>query len=530
MSKRKKVNSGRPSPDHERRNHANGIRVEADRIGKALGNIGPVDAGSLDAGPLDGGRADRDAASSPRRVLFVTSEIADYVQTGGLGEVSAALPRALRALTDVRILVPGYRQVLEKAGPIQQVGVLPGHGDVPACGLGLAKTADGIPVYVLLNADLYDRPGSLYLDPDGVDWPDNDIRFARLSLAAADMACGLGDVDWKPDNLHLNDWPSALAAGYLAWRGADIPTLLTIHNLAYQGVFETERMSALGIPDKAYAVNGVEFYGKLSFLKAGVYYADQLTTVSDTYAREITTPQFGCGLHGLLTERSQQGRLSGILNGIDESWDPRHHGHDEGLDADVWKGRHAEFIRGRFGLATSRGPLFAIVSRLVHQKGVDLAIEVAEEIVANGGQLIVTGKGEHHFEERMRRLARRHPHKVGVRIGFDGAEARSMFAGSDFLLMPSRFEPCGLSQMYAQRFGSLPIAHRTGGLADTIEDGRTGFLFHTPTAGQLKTAVRRALDAFGSGRRFDEMRRAAMSRTFHWSDSARRYASLYKAG
>ena len=464
-----------------------------------------------------------------RKVLFVTSEITDYVQTGGLGEVSAALPRALRALSDVRILIPGYRQVLDRAGQIHPVALLPGLGDIPACALGRTQTTDGIAVYVVLNADLYDRPGGLYLDPDGKDWPDNDIRFARLSLAAAEIAAGTGDPNWAPDNLHLNDWPTALAAGYLAWRGSDTPVLLTIHNLAYQGAFDVSRRATLGIPEAAYKVDGVEFYGRLSFLKAGVYYADHLTTVSQTYAQEITTPQFGCGLHGLLSERSRQGRLTGILNGIDETWDPRNSDHGDAFDPHHWKGRHADYVRGLFGLALSRGPLFAIVSRLVHQKGVDLSIDVAEEIVAQGGQLVVTGQGESRFEERMRDLADRHPSQVGVRIGFDGAEARAMFAGSDFLLMPSRFEPCGLSQMYAQRFGSLPIAHSTGGLADTIEDGRTGFLFHSPTAGHLKTAVRRALQTFGSGRHLIDMRHAAMARTFGWGDSARRYASLYQS-
>ncbi|MDE2363277.1 MAG: glycogen synthase GlgA [Hyphomicrobiales bacterium] len=470
-----------------------------------------------------------DASAQRRKVLFVTSEITDYVQTGGLGEVSAALPRALRSFADVRILVPGYRQVLDCAGQIHPVALLEGVGDVPACALGRTRTSDGIPVYVVLNADLYDRPGGLYLDEDGRDWVDNDIRFARLSLAAAQIAAGAGDPNWKPDNLHLNDWPTALASGYLAWRGAETPTLLTIHNLAYQGVFDPARRTALGIPESAFSVNGVEFYGKLSFLKAGLFYADHLTTVSGAYAQEITTPQFGCGLHGLLAERSQQGRLTGILNGIDETWDPCHSEQRAEFDPHAWKGRHADYVRGRFGLALSRGPLFAIVSRLVHQKGVDLSLEVAEEIVADGGQLVVTGQGESHLEERLLDLAEKHPDQVGVRIGFDGAEARAMFAGSDFLLMPSRFEPCGLSQMYAQRFGSLPIAHRTGGLADTIEDGRTGFLFHSPTAGHLKSAVRRAFQTFGSGGHLHDMRRAAMSRTFGWAESARRYAGLYQS-
>jgi starch synthase len=463
-----------------------------------------------------------------RKVLFVTSEIADYAQTGGLGEVAAALPRALRGFADTRILVPGYRQVLDLAGQIDHVGDLPGRGEIPPCTLGRARTADGIPVYIVLSPELFDRPGSLYVDPQGRDWPDNDIRFARLSLAAADMAAGIGDPNWRPDTLHLNDWPTALASGYLAWRGLETPTLLTIHNLAYQGVFDAGRLGALGIPDNAFRVDGIEFYGKISFLKAGCYYADQLTTVSDTYAREITTPQFGCGLHGLLSERAAEGRLAGIVNGIDESWDPRRATNEGAFDPHRWKGEHAAIVRNSFGLAKSPGPLFAIVSRLVHQKGLDLVMAVAEEIVSEGGQIVVTGRGETGLEDSLRNLAGRHPDQVGVRIGFDRAEARDMYAGSDFLLMPSRFEPCGLSQMYAQRFGSLPIAHRTGGLADTIEDGRTGFLFGAATPGQLKNAVRRAFETFGSRRNFRNMRRAAMSRTFDWRDSARRYATLYQ--
>ncbi|MGE3245654.1 MAG: glycogen synthase GlgA [Beijerinckiaceae bacterium] len=478
--------------------------------------------------PSDGAANASLAQASRRKVLFVTSEISDYVQTGGLGEVSAALPRALLSLCDVRILIPGYRQVLARHAAIEAVGHLPPAGDIPACAIGRVNTADGIPVYIVLCPELYDREGGPYGDEAGKDWPDNDIRFARLSLAAAAMAKGEGDRAWRPDNLHLNDWPSALTSGYLAWQGVKVPTLLTIHNLAYQGVFDPSRMAALAIPQNAFNIHGVEFFGKLSYLKAGLFYSSHLTTVSATYANEITTSEFGCGMHGLLRERQRQGRLTGILNGIDESWDPRNPAHDEQFDSSSWKGRHADYVRGAFGLALSRGPLFAIVSRLVHQKGVDLALEVAETIVESGGQLVVTGKGDPQFESHMRALAQKYRGAVGVRIGFDSNEARAMFAGSDFLLMPSRFEPCGLSQMYAQRFGSLPIAHRTGGLADTIDDGRTGFLFGAPTAGGLKSAVRRAFDTFSSREQFSIMRENAMSMRFEWRESASRYTRLYE--
>lgn len=468
------------------------------------------------------------AANPRRRILFVTPEMSDYVQAGGLGEVSAALPRALRDSCDVRVLIPGYPQVLAQHVGIENVASLPAAGAIPACAIGRVARPDGLVVYVVICPQLYERPGTPYVDERGEPWPDNDVRFARLSLAAADIASGFGEAGWTPDNLHLNDWPTALAAGYLAWRGSRVPSLMTIHNLAYQGVFDAQRMRSLVIPETAFDVNGVEFYGKLSFLKAGLYYASHLTTVSGTYAQEITTPEFGCGLHGLLAERSAQGRLTGIVNGIDESWDVEaaHAAHEAA--AERWKGEHADQIRKDFGLALSRGPLFAIISRLVHQKGVDLAIETAETIVANGGQLVVTGQGEQRFEEAVQALARRHRGAVGARIGFCAQEARRMFAGSDFLLMPSRFEPCGLSQMYAQKFGSLPIAHRTGGLADTIEDGHTGFLFTAPTANNLNGAIRRAFDVYTSNRRFALMRRAAMSRSFGWDLSARRYDEVYR--
>jgi starch synthase len=464
-------------------------------------------------------------------ILYVTSEIADYVKAGGLGEVSAALPRALRRDYDVRILIPGYRSILSGGAAIEVVGRLPGAFGVPACDLGRIVTMDGLTIYVLLCPELYDREGSPYGDEQGVDWADNDIRFARLGLAAADIACGMGDVRWTPDLLHLNDWPASLAPAYLAWRGRKVPSILTIHNLAYQGLFERERMPRLGIPDDAFQIDGVEFYGKLSFLKAGIVYSSHITTVSSTYAEEITTPQLGCGLDGLLRQRADQGQLDGILNGIDESWDPST---DPNLAKpfapDDWTGKrsNANSVRKSFGLAVSRGPLFAVVSRLVHQKGVDLAIGAAEMIVSQGGQVVVTGRGEARFETALQALAKQHPDSVGVRIGFDEAEARRIYAGSDFLLMPSRFEPCGLSQMYAQRFGSLPIAHKTGGLADTIEDGVTGFLFREMSLAGFADAIRRGLDAFGSRRRFTTMRRAAMSRPLGWTRAAVEYRDVYR--
>jgi len=465
-----------------------------------------------------------------RRILYVTSEIEDYVKAGGLGEVSAALPRALRDRCDIRVLLPGYQQVVGQHADMQLIAQLPAVAGVPACSIGRVTTADGLMIYIVKCPELYEREGSPYQDSSGRDWADNDIRFARLSLAAAEMAAGIPGVEWCPNFIHLNDWPSALTPGYLHWRRLSTPTVLTIHNLAYQGLFDRQRLATLGIPDQAFQMDGVEFYGRLSFLKAGIYYASHLTTVSSTYAAEITRPEFGCGLDGLLRQRAEEGRLTGILNGIDESFDlERDPSLPGSLQAGDWtvKSRNADQVRESFRLAVSRGPLFAIVSRLVHQKGVDLAIQAAETIVEQGGQLVVMGRGEQHFEKAMEDLAVRHPHSVGVKIGFEQGGARRMFAGSDFLLMPSRFEPCGLSQMYAQRFGSLPIAHKTGGLADTIEDGLTGFLFADLSLANFVEAIKRGLDTFSSGKRLNKMRRRAMSRSFGWQRSARSYQRIY---
>jgi len=465
-----------------------------------------------------------------KHILYVTSEIDDYVKAGGLGEVSATLPRALRRHCDIRVLIPGYRQVVSQHPHMEIVAHLPALAGLAACDIGRVETPDGLIIYVVLCPELYDRPGTPYLNETGRDWSDNHLRFARLSSVAAEMATGVTGLDWRPNFLHLNDWTSALTSGYLAWRGSKTPSILTIHNLAYQGLFDASHLQQLGIPDHAYQIDGVEFYGRLSFLKAGIFYASHLTTVSATYADEITRPEHGCGLDGLLARRAAEGRLTGILNGIDESWDPKH---DPTLlrrfDAGEWaaKRRNSDYIRAAFGLAVSRGPLFAIVSRLVHQKGVDLAIEAAQDIIAQGGQLIVTGQGERRFEKAMVSLQKSHPESVGVRIGFDQEEARRMFAGSDFLLMPSRFEPCGLSQMYAQRFGSLPIAHRTGGLADTIEDGETGFLFADPSLPSLVGAIKRAMDTYASQRKMNRMRREAMSKSFGWQRSAVGYDHVY---
>jgi starch synthase len=455
----------------------------------------------------------------------------DFVRVGGLGAVSAALPRALRSWSDVRIVLPGYRDVIEQLTHIEIVGQCAALAEMPACSIGRAATRDGLPVYVLLCSELYDRPGNPYGDESGQDWPDNDIRFGRLASAAAELAMGKVDKSWAADLVHANDWQAALVPAYLAWNGANTPSILTIHNLAYQGLFPRESLRRIGAPENSFHIDGLEFYDQLSFLKGGLNFASHLTTVSATYAKEITTRELGCGLEGLLNKRSNEDRLTGILNGIDETWDPRHCPQlAQQFAPGDWAGKqaNAEYVRKQFGLGVSRGPLFGLVARLVHQKGIDLVLSAADEIVGSGGQIVVTGSGEPQLEQALVAAHRRRPDAIGVTIGFNDAQARRIFAGSDFTLMPSRFEPCGLSQMYAQRFGSLPIGHQTGGLAETIKDGETGFLFDKPSMESFLGSVRRAFSAFNAKDQLDTMRRSAMSKSYSWELSAARYSTLYR--
>ena len=466
-------------------------------------------------------------------VLFVTTELEGYAKVGGLADVSASLPKALRQQgVDVRILMPFYGPGQSRPPALEPLGLLDGLNDIPPCEVAIAATEAGIPIYFVVTPALYERTGSPYGDTERLDWPDNDVRFARLSLAAAQIAGGAAPLAWRPDLVHANDWPAALACGYLVWRNAPVPSLFTIHNLAHQGLFAGSRLHALGIPESAYSMNGIEFYDRLSFLKAGLIYPHHVTTVSPTYAREIVHEDMGCGLHHLLAALAASGRLSGITNGIGEDWTPqddRHLVQNYPPSTRAAKQRNADAVREELGLAQDHRPLFAVVSRLVHQKGIDLVLDAASAIVAKGGQLALLGEGDRDLEAAAKHVAALHPGSVGVRIAFDEALSRRAIAGSDFYLMPSRFEPCGLNQMYAQRYGSLPIAHATGGLVDTIKDGKTGFLFSGATADALETAISRALTVYVDPAGYADMWGAAMAEDFSWSKAARQYEAVYRS-
>ncbi|CAN5149917.1 glycogen synthase GlgA [soil metagenome] len=466
------------------------------------------------------------------RILFVTSELAGYIKAGGLADVSTALPTALNHRgEDVRLLIPGFPAITSTM-ELTTIATLPGLAQIPECSIARGTTSEGTLAYVIVCDPLYARAGSPYTNSLGTEWSDNDVRFARLALAAAQIAEGVAGIDWTPDLLHIHDWHGALAPGYLAWRQrAATPTITTIHNLAHQGIYGRDRLGALGIPDRAFRIDGPEFYGQLSFLKTGIYYADEVTTVSPTYATEITTEALGCGLHGLLAGIAQEGRLTGIVNGVDDSWDPKTDPYlvrRFDISSRGGKRRNADVLREQLGLTSKHGPLFSLIARMVYQKGVDLAIGACETIVKAGGQLIVMGTGEAALERGVGLLAKKYPGSVSVTFGYEEPVAHRVFAASDFFLMPSRYEPCGLTQMYAQRFGALPVARETGGLRDTIDDGITGFMFPDISVGSLVGAIKRAILMFNFRPGMNNMQRAAMSRDFSWTSSALEYERVYE--
>ena len=472
-------------------------------------------------------------ARPPLRVLSVASECAPLVKTGGLADVVGALPAALAAEgVEMRVLLPGYPGVM---GALAREGVVKEEWDLfGGQGSVIAATAAGLSLLVVDAPHLYARTGNVYLGPDGRDWPDNPERFAGLCWMAARIAVeGVGG--WRPDVLHCHDWQAGLAPEYLGYLGGKARTgsVLTIHNMAFHGMIPPARMDALRLDTRRFNAGGFEFYGRVSALKAGLVGADKLTTVSPTYAEELLRPEFGMGLDGVMRARHED--LLGILNGIDEDvWGP-------GSDAQVipyaepaGKAANKAALRREFGLPEAPGPLCVVVSRLTEQKGLDLLIEALPALTARGGQLAVLGSGEAWMEEAFRRATG--TGSVGVRIGYDEALSHRMMAGGDAILVPSRFEPCGLTQMYGLRYGTTPVVALTGGLADTVINASpaamaagvaTGLQFHPVTADALRAALRRLCDLFADGPAWARLQANAMGQPVGWATSAKAYARLY---
>ncbi len=475
------------------------------------------------------------------KILFASSEAQPLIKTGGLADVSGSLPAALKARgEDVRLILPAYRGVPTKAGTLEEVARL----DLPAARSPVrilrGQVPDSaVPLYLVDASSYFDRPGGPYTGPDGHDWPDNAARFALFSRAVCQLALNQAGLDWQPDVVHCNDWQTGLVPSLLAMETRRPATIFTIHNLAYQGVFDWRTFEDLELPYELWSMHALEFYGQMSFIKGGLSFADRINTVSPTYAEEIRTPEFGCGLEGLLTHRA--GQLSGILNGVEyEAWNPetdrlipaRFSSTDPSGKADNKRALQAHFgLEERVEL-----PMLGMVGRLVEQKGVDLVLAILDRLMDMPLQLVILGTGQHKLEVALRGAAKNYPH-LGVEIGYDEKLAHLIEAGSDLFIMPSRFEPCGLNQMYSLRYGTLPVVRRTGGLADTVvdadaralADGRaTGFVFDEATPAALLEAIERALALHGDAAGWRRVMTTAMRQDFSWDLSAGSYLSLYR--
>ncbi len=467
--------------------------------------------------------------SNAMRILFVASEAIPWVKTGGLADMVGALTTTLTARGhDVRLLLPGYADVLSRHPELETVPGLPFLRTPPS--------TPGPSTWFYLAPCFSERPGNPYLDPEHREWADNGWRFGRFSLAAAALAGGRVSTDWQADVVHCHDWQTGLVPLYLQLERVPAASLFTIHNLAFRGLFPPTLLPQLKLPWWLWHADALEFHDNLSLIKGGMVFADTLTTVSPTYAREITTGESGQGLDGLL--RYRQASLHGILNGIDDdTWNPA---------TDPWLAQNysADDLDGKavckaalqreLGLAVrARTPLLGVVARFAEQKGIDLILQALPALLEAGCQIAALGAGDRELELRFAALAQQHPRSVSLSLGMNESLAHRIEAGADIFLMPSRFEPCGLNQMYSQRYGTPPVAHRTGGLADSIRDADehpdgTGFLFTDASVTALLQSLQRALAAYRKTARWREIQIRDMQENFGWAHSADQYETLYR--
>ncbi len=481
------------------------------------------------------------------RVLQVSAELFPLLKTGGLADVTGALPAALAQLgCDVRLLLPGLPALRDGLVDVQPVGdYLAPWGERVGLLRGRLPALSGEPLAYLIDAPaLYQRAGGPYADAQGRAWDDNQRRFGLLGMVAAALAVGL-DSQWLPQIVHAHDWHAALAPACLFYQrlrsGQGARSVFTVHNLAYQGLFPAAAFGDLGLPALAFQMRGVEFHGQLSFMKAGLQFADRITTVSPSYAREMLTVEQGCGLDGLL--RKRQSVLTGILNGVDTAvWNPARdpliaRPYDAGrLGA---KAVNKAALQAEMGLAARpEALLFGVVSRLTEQKGLQLVLEGLPQLLARGGQLVVLGSGDPALQQAFGNAAQAHPEAVALHAGYDEPRSHRVFAGSDVTLVPSRFEPCGLTQLYGLAYASLPLVHRIGGLADSVvdcalenlaDDSATGFVFEHFGAADYDAALRRAFALHAQPTAWRRVQRTALRQRFDWAATARQLLEVYRA-
>jgi starch synthase len=475
------------------------------------------------------------------RILFASSEVHPLVKTGGLADVSGSLPVALKNLRrDVRVMMPAYRAALDKLEGIDEIATLALAGGKTARLLESRIPGSSVRIWLVDSPAHYDRDGGPYGTSEGGDWPDNAARFALFARAIEAVALDRAGLGWRPDLVHCNDWQCGLVPALLAQAPARPATVFTIHNLSYQGLFPAESFAALDLPASLWSMHGLEFFGQVSFIKGGIVFADMLSTVSPRYASEIQTPEFGCGLDALLRHRSD--RLVGILNGADyRHWNPARDPHIvRSYNAWTPAGKLASktALQSQFGLPADKDvPLIGMIGRLVEQKGFDLMLDILPWLMSRKVQFVVLGSGDKSLERRLKSAAAKHPRQIGVHLAYDEVLAHRIEAGADIFVMPSRFEPCGLNQIYSLRYGTVPVVSRTGGLADTVIDAdaqalasgiATGYVFNDPAPEHLQTALQRALDAWHQPKVWKRLIFQGMQQDFSWRQSARHYLDLYR--
>jgi starch synthase len=475
-----------------------------------------------------------------KKILFATSETHPLIKTGGLADVAGSLPIALEQLEqDVRIIMPNY-QAIRLDEPSRYLCTV----RVNNCDVNLLETRlphSNVIVWLVDYAPFFHVPGNPYLDDNGNPWPDIADRFALFCRIVVEVATNRAYLDWQPDVVHCNDWQTGLVPALLSLEPQRPASVFTIHNMAYQGLFPAPTFSQLNLPGQLWNSEALEYHGMLSFIKGGLAYADRITTVSPTYAKEIQTPEFGYGLEGLLAHR--QDLLSGILNGIDtEVWNPEsdeHIPHTFNAKTLAQKALNKTALQQQLGLPVNGGiPLFGLIGRLVEQKGVDLILHCLKDLAHMPLQFAMLGSGDRSIQARFQDFARLYPDRISVTIGYDEHLAHQIEAGVDLFLMPSRFEPCGLNQMYSQRYGTLPIVRHTGGLADTVVDSlpetladgsASGLVFNEASPGALLETIKRGLLLYQNPKLWKGIQRAAMGKDFSWRNSAQQYLALYHA-
>lgn len=466
-----------------------------------------------------------------RHALSVTPECVPLIKTGGLADVAGALPGAMAAEGwHLTTLLPGYPKVLEAVKKSETVLAIPKlYGGAAAVRKAKVK---GLDLLILDAPHLYDRSGGPYLDQDGNDYGDNPERFAALSNVAAQIASG-AIQDYRPEVLQCHDWQAGFAPYFAKTWGTGVPSIITIHNVAFQGVTGSDRIPGLGLDGGHFNAEGYEYWGNVSALKAGLVFADKITTVSPTYAHELATAEFGMGMDGVI--RARRADMVGILNGIDtDVWNPETDPEIETYKSLKGKAKAKKALLEEFGLEKTRGPLFVVISRLSHQKGLDLLLQALETLVVRDAQLILLGSGAGELEHAYRSVSQ-HPN-IASYIGYDEAMSHRIMAGGDAVLVPSRFEPCGLTQLMGLRYGTVPVVARTGGLVDTVIDASpmalragvaTGVQFGPLTAHALAGAVSRTCDLYSQPKVWEKIQKNGMKAEVGWSTAAAEYANLY---